>query len=287
MCKIMVVIENIFSEKFVDDLVKFGMWLDENEYYLNDIVTGENIKLEINLMNFKEPSRNKLECYVKELLKYYSLVKYNEEIDDIKSMIKDFRQNKPKKTIKKKNEIKKKEKDIVVKEDIVIKDIDVKEDIVIKDIINLDTDRDTENACNIDTLEFSTKDLEKIFGKPLKNGKEHDKHQYEWKILVVTEKEEVIYSIYNWMDKNGNFNSYNENEWYIATMKRCLNDKSEACECQLSFIIKFIKDKLEKLNRNDMCVENGKQETKESIIMQLFNLTDIKTEIIDIDDICF
>jgi hypothetical protein len=249
-------------------------------------------------MNFNEPSRNKLECYVKELLKYYSLVKDNEEIDDIKSMVKEFRQNKPKKPIKKKNEIKKKEKDIVVKEkDIVVKEKNVvkedvvKEEIVIKDIINLDTDRDTENACNIDTLEFSTKDLEKIFGKPLKNGKEHDKHQYEWKILVVTEKEEVIYSIYNWMDKNGNFDSYNENEWYIATMKRCLNDKSEGCECQLSFIIKFIKDKLEKLNRNERYVENenhqnGKQETKESI-MQLFNLTDIETEIIDIDDICF
>ena len=84
MCKRMVVIENIFSEKFVNDLVKFRIWLDENEYYLNDIVTGENIKLEINLMNFNEPSRNKLECYVKELLKYYSLVKDNEEIDDIK-----------------------------------------------------------------------------------------------------------------------------------------------------------------------------------------------------------
>ncbi len=327
------VFENNFSEKFVDDLKKFKIWLDENQYYLSDIATGENIKLEMDLINFSEPSRNKLECYVKELVKYYSLVKDNEEIDDIKSMVKDFRQNKSKKSIKKGNEkkklvekvekkmkdkesdIKDKESDIKEEEVCIIKE---KEDCIIRDIINIGMDSmrniDTDNVCYIDTLEFSTKNLEGVFGKPLKNGKEGDKHQYEWKILVVTEKEEIIYSIYNWMDKNGNFKEYNKSEWNLGTMKRCLRDKSRGCECQLYFIIEFIKTKVNELNNNESKksfknnqklqiekeeianliedgnkkkLQNENEEIKERSIMQLFNLTDTEPGIIDIDDICF
>lgn len=319
------VVENKFSETFVNDLEKFKIWLDENEYYLNDIVTGEKVIFEKNMIGFNEPSRNKLECYVKELIKYYSLVKEDEEVDDIKSMIKNFRQNKPKKV---KNNIKtKKEKNIKItkeketKQDEKLEIENIKNekdeietilkknkvDIIVKDSL------DTEDVCYIDTLEFCTADLEKVFGKPLKNGGENDKHQYEWKILVVMESKEIIYSIYNWKDKNGQFKGYNENKWHIGTVERCIKDKSFGCECKLSLVKTFIKDKLKLENRLDLLEKKddkfkiedkikvkkdikSKNEIKDKIenkvltedsIMQLFNLTDTEMDIIDIDDICF
>jgi hypothetical protein len=311
------VVGNKFSKAFGNDLEKFRIWLHENEYYLNDIVTGEEIKLEINLINFEEPSRNKLECYVKELVKYYSLVKDNEEIDDIKSMIKDFRQNKPKKTIKKikkQNEVKKeneiKQEDTVNENNTVVEENNtvveenntVVEDTVVKDIIVKDDNSlNTESVCYIDTLEFSTYDLENVFGKPLKNGGKNDKHQYEWKILVITENEEIVYSIYNWMDKNGNFKEYYENEWHIASMKRCLKENLNGCICQLSIVLDFIRDKINirnklKVKKNDkvnrrIISNTNKVENLNKIenvnFMQLFNLTDTEPEIINIDDICF
>lgn len=317
------VVENNFSETFVNDLEKFKIWLEENEYYLNDIVTGEKVILEINMIGFNEPSRNKLECYVKELIKYYSLVKEDEEVDDIKSMIKKFRQNKPKKV---KNNIKtKKEKNIKITKEKEIKQdekVEIENDIknekdeiettlkenkvniIVKDSL------DTEDVCYIDTLAFCTADLEKVFGKPLKNGGENDKHQYEWKILVVIENEEIIYSIYNWKDKDGQFKSYNENRWHIGTIERCIKDNSFGCECKLSNVETFIKDKLKLENKLDLLEKKTKIEHKikdnkqkvtnsdikskidkkvitQDSIMQLFNLTDTEMEIIDIDDICF
>lgn len=290
------VVENEFSEAFINDLNKFKIWLDENEYYLNDIVTGEKVNLEVNMMSFNEPSRNKLECYVKELLKCYCLVKDNEDVDDIKTMIKNFRQNKPKK-VKKDNKIKKEkqiENNIKKKENDVIKSAvnERKFDMVVKD--NLDT----KDVCYIDTLEFSTLDLEKVFGKPLKNGCENDKHQYEWKILAISGDEEMIYSIYNWKDENDEFKSYNENMWHIGTIKRCIKDNAFGCECNLSVVKKFIKEKLKLENSDDNKSKVNKQikskvekiESKvltEDNIMKLFNLTDLEPEIIDIDDICF
>lgn len=318
------VVENNFSETFVNDLEKFKIWLDENEYYLNDIVTGEKVILEINMISFNEPSRNKLECYVKELVKYYSLIKEDEEVDDIKSMIKNFRQNKPKKVknnikkeknikIKKENETKQ-DNEVEIEIDIKNKKVEIetklkenKVDIIVKDSL------DTEDVCYIDTLEFCTSDLEKVFGKPLKNGGENDKHQYEWKILVVMENEEIIYSIYNWKEKNGEFKSYDENRWHIGTIERCIKDKSFGCECKLSVVKTLIKDKLKLENRLDLLEKKdnkfkiedkikvqkdirSKNKIKDKIknkvltedsIMQLFNLTDTEMDIIDIDDICY
>lgn len=318
------VVENNFSETFATDLEKFKVWLSENEYYLNDIVTGERIILEDNMIGFNEPSRNKLECYVKELVKYYSLVKDEEEVDDIKTMIKNFRENKPKKVKKVKKVIKnkktKKENEKVeIESKNEIKD-DIKDDIkneVKDDIkstlesskddkvdIKVEDSLDTEDVCYIDTLEFCTSDLEKVFGKPLKNGGEDDKHQYEWKILV---NGEIIYSIYNWKDKHGEFKGYNENTWHIATIKRCIKDNSFGCECNLPIVKTFIKDKLKLENRLDLLEKKvnktkikkvsdyeikSKDEIKkevltESSIMKLFNLSDIEPNVINIDDICY
>ena len=302
----MVVINNKFSETFINDLERFVIWISENEYCLNDIVTGEKVEMNIDLINFNEPSRSKLECYVKELVKYYSLEKNNEEIDDIKTMIKEFRTNKIKKGIKKskiakvkkvdKREVSNNKVDVVVdkrevvvdkrevsnnKVDVVVdkrevsnNKVDVIKDVIVKEDLN------TDDVYYIDTLEFSTKQLEGVFGKPLKNGKRGDKHQYEWKIIMITEQEEIIYSIYNWKHKNGEFDNYDENEWFLGTLKRCRNDILSGCD----MMIDYIRGKLNRDNEGDNNIESKIQE---DVIMKLFNLSDKNLEIIDIDDICF
>lgn len=298
----MVVIKNKFSETFINDLEMFMIWLSKNEYCLNDIVTGEKVEMNIDLINFNEPSRSKLECYVKELVKYYLLEKDNEEIDDIKTMIKEFRTNKIRKGIKKSKitkvkKVDKGESEVVVdksevevvvdksesevevvvdKSEVIKNKVDVIKDVIVKEDLN------TDDICYIDTLEFSTKELEGVFGKPLKNGKRGDKHQYEWKILMITEKEEIIYSIYNWQYKNGKFDEYNENEWFLGTMNKYPNDNSFGCD----MMIDYIKGKI---NRDNEVNKNINIESKieEDVIMKLFKLSDKNLEIIDIDDICF
>jgi len=302
----MVVINNKFSETFINDLERFVIWISENEYCLNDIVTGEKVEMNIDLINFNEPSRSKLECYVKELVKYYSLEKNNEEIDDIKTMIKEFRTNKIKKGIKKskiakvkkvdKRDVSNNKVDVVVdkrevvvdkrevsnnKVDVVVdkrevsnNKVDVIKDVIVKEDLN------TDDVYYIDTLEFSTKQLEGVFGKPLKNGKRGDKHQYEWKIIMITEQEEIIYSIYNWKHKNGEFDNYDENEWFLGTLKRCRNDILSGCD----MMIDYIRGKINRDNEGDNNIESKIQE---DVIMKLFKLSDKNLEIIDIDDICF
>ncbi len=278
----MVVIKNKFSETFINDLEMFMIWLSKNEYCLNDIVTGEKVEMNIDLINFNEPSRSKLECYVKELVKYYLLEKDNEEIDDIKTMIKEFRTNKIRKGIKKSKITKVKKVDksevevevVVDKSEVIKNKVDVIKDVIVKEDLN------TDDICYIDTLEFSTKELEDVFGKPLKNGKRGDKHQYEWKIIMITEQEEIIYSIYNWRYKNGKFDEYDENEWFLGTMKRCKNDNLFGCD----MMIDYIKGKINRDKEGDNNIESKIQE---DVIMKLFKLSDKNLEIIDIDDICF
>jgi len=300
----MVVIKNKFSETFINDLEMFMIWLSKNEYCLNDIVTGEKVEMNIDLINFNEPSRSKLECYVKELVKYYLLEKDNEEIDDIKTMIKEFRTNKIRKGIKKSKitKVKKVDKsevevevvvdkseveveDVVDKSEVEVEDVVDKSEViknkvdVIKDVI-VKEDLNTDDICYIDTLDFSTKELEGVFGKPLKNGKRGDKHQYEWKIIMITEQEDIIYSIYNWRYKNGKFDEYDENEWFFGTMKRCKNDNLFGCD----MMIDYIKGKI---NRDNEGGNNIESKIQEDVIMKLFKLSDKNLEIIDIDDICF
>lgn len=290
-----------YSDKFVKDLEKLIVWMGQNDWTLTDVVTGDSIEWNESLIDFEEPGRNKLESYVKELSKYYTLAKNGEEIDDIKTMIKEFRENKPKRINKQKetnkNEIKG-QKDILIQKDI-LKNIIVKNN----DEIN------TEQACYIETLDFSTEELVKVLGEPLKNGSENDKHQYEWKIVIITESgKEDIYSIYNWMDKTGNFKEFLNTEWHLATMRTCPKKNFEGCECQLEEIIEFISKKLETIKKNDEIDKNegGEMEGFNEIqksdekeikinneiqendkIKKIFNLTDNEDNLIDIDDIHF
>ena len=95
------------SDKFVNDLNKFFIWADENNYVVKK--DDEVVNWSQNMLpDFIEPSRNKINAYVKELFQFYKLYdKNNLPIEEtfIKIIIKEFKENKPTLKKSKKNEI--------------------------------------------------------------------------------------------------------------------------------------------------------------------------------------
>ena len=95
------------SDKFANDLNKFFIWANENDYVVKK--DDEVVNWSLNMLpDFIEPSRNKINAYVKELFQFYKLYdKNNLPIEEtfIKIIIKEFKENKPTLKKSKKNEI--------------------------------------------------------------------------------------------------------------------------------------------------------------------------------------
>jgi len=95
------------SDKFANDLNKFFIWANENDYVVKK--DDEVVNWSQNMLpDFIEPSRNKINAYVKELFQFYKLYdKNNLPIEEtfIKIIIKEFKENKPTLKKSKKNEI--------------------------------------------------------------------------------------------------------------------------------------------------------------------------------------
>ncbi len=180
--------ENL-SEKFAVIIEKFLIWTDENDYSLFSKDCNSKVEWDTGLLSdFKEPGRNKLETFVKKLSKEYVLTKDNEAILDIKMMVNNFKQYKPKIVKEKKKRVQKEKSDK-------------------KESIYIDFDVNTNESYNIDTLEYFTNELIKVFGKP-KEIKDTDS-KYEWKLKV----NDNTYSIYDWIENGENFD---EATWYLA-----------------------------------------------------------------------
>ncbi len=207
------------STKFEKELCKFIAWVEKTDYKVSDIVDGSEIEWEnANIVNFEEPGRNKLETYIKELMKVYFVSKRGEEINDIKLMTKEFREYKPKRSIdieseKKKKTVTKNEKTVTKNEKTVTKnEKTVKKLKNVEDIeVVVSESFDTSGTWYLQTLSESTQDLVSIFGNPIKNVKKDD-YEYEWKIMVG----EKIFSIYNWLNYDNEFYEFQDNEWYLA-----------------------------------------------------------------------
>jgi hypothetical protein len=89
------------SAKFEKELSHFITWMPSTEYNLSDVVDGSKVNWnDVVLSSFQEPGRNKLESFIKELMKVYFLNKNGNEITDVKLIAKEFRET-PKKEIKK------------------------------------------------------------------------------------------------------------------------------------------------------------------------------------------
>lgn len=238
------------SENFSTMMQKFFIWTEENEYVLTDMTNGSNIKWDMNLLSdFKEPGRNKIETFVKKLNKEYNLMKNSEKVLDFKSMVKNFKENKPK-IVKKIN-----------------KNVSLNKNKKIVNSLSVFVDKslDTNNTYNIDTLEYFTHELINAFGKP--NEIKDDDSKYEWKLNVDGE----IFSIYDWIE---NKEKFEDATWYLAGLKEDITK------------IKKIYDFIDSKNKNvdttniDIVSENTVMNTDVEIVrsdLESDNLVDVET----------
>jgi hypothetical protein len=204
------------SDKFSTMMEKFFIWTEENEYVLTDMVNGSKVEWNMNLLfEFKEPGRNKIETFIKKLNKEYILMKESEKVLDIKLMVKNFKENKPKIV---KNNSKK-----VLNNKKNSNSLSVFVDVTL----------DTSNTYNIDTLDYFTYELINALGKPEKITNEDSK--YEWKLNIDGE----IYSIYDWIENKEKFEDIT---WYLAG----LNENIE----KIKKIYEFIDNKNKKQSEN-------------------------------------
>jgi len=234
------------SDKFSTMMEKFFIWTEENEYVLTDIVNGSKVEWNMNLLfDFKEPGRNKIETFIKKLNKEYILMKESEKVLDIKLMVKNFKDNKPK-IVKNNNKI-------------------VKNKNMVNSVF-VDVSLDTSNTYNIDTLEYFTDELINAFGKPEKIKNEDSK--YEWKLNVDGE----IYSIYDWIENKEKFEDIT---WYLAG----LNEDTD----KIKKIYEFIDTKNKAQIENTEVINSDIESENTVINTDIINTDIINTDIINTD----
>jgi len=249
------------SVKFEKELSKFIAWVEKTDYKVSDIVDESKVEWKnANIGNFEEPGRNKLETYIKELMKVYFVSKNGEEINDIKLMTKEFREYKPKRSIDTESEGEKKKKTITKNEKTITKN----EKTITKPKKNIEDVKvvvsesfDTNGTWYLETLSESTQDLVGIFGNPIKNSKKDD-YEYEWKIMVG----EKIFSIYNWLNYDNEFYEFQDNEWYLAGIEEKSTEEK--------YLRNYIKQKCNlniKQNEQEPILTNEEPTTNEEPIL--------------------
>lgn len=178
------------TEKFAKELNKFFGWAKDTGYVITK--SGNSVDWSLKLLSgFEEPGRNKMDAYIKGLMKKYVISKDDEDIDDYKVILKDFKDNKPKRK----------------RADTSTEGESVNTTVVV------DNNLDTSGTYYLETLDFDTNTLLKKFGKPLKNNGE--KNRFEWKVKVG----DNVYSIYDWVNDEGEFDSFADTWWHIGGLK--------------------------------------------------------------------
>ena len=218
-----------FTEKFSKEVEKFFEWSIKNEYVIKDINDEEQVWCLKLLSRFVEPSRNKLENYIKELFAHYSISVNDECIEDAKLLAREFKES-----VKNVKKSKSKKSDNESVEGIVVKSKSKKsvesdkgsvEGSVVKSklkksvesveekpvSININMSLDTSETFNVETLEYWTRDLVEAFGQPKKTGGKECDHTWEWKLEVNNE----MFTIYDWNENNS---SLKDSTWYLGAM---------------------------------------------------------------------
>lgn len=197
----------IFSDNFTNELMIFKQWFNNNNYKL----IQDSVEYSINDIEiiFKEPSRNKLNCYLKQCLDKYIILTNQEEIIDnfvdIKILIKNFKEYKKNGKFTNKNQ-----KTCIV-----------------------DNTLNTDNCHYIESLEYYTNELENALGKPVKSFN-HDKIKFEWKFKFG----QHIYHIYDW--DFGESPIYQNLEWFVGS-----NSNSKTIDkCFLTVLKNVLKKKI-------------------------------------------
>jgi len=231
-----------FSASFNKELTKFFAWAVGQAIIIRDAVTGHEANWNMNLLkSFEEPARNKLDVYIRELLKVYSIIQEGTEVDDAKTLAKEFKEsskkdkesskvnkesNKVNKESKKANTESKKKETVkkskkeqkqVEENNNSVSDADVKpkskKQKTSKQALqmNVDGSLDTSQTYYLDTLPFTTEQIVAKWGIPQKEPKPQQ-HQYEWKFAVG----EQVYSIYDWVYADGTFDHLENAKWYLG-----------------------------------------------------------------------
>lgn len=224
------------TEKFAKELNKFFSWAKDDGYVISK--SGDNVEWSLKLLKgFEEPGRNKLDAYIKGLMKKYVISKDDEDLDDYKVILKDFKENKPKR-----------------------KRVDTSTEGEAESPSNVIVDNtlDTNDTYYLETLECDTNTLLKKLGKPIKNNVE--KNRFEWKVKV----DGNVYSIYDWLNEEGEFDSFADTWWHVGGVKSNKKD--------IKKIVSFLKEKHVKKQKNftekesiEETEETSEDETEESI----------------------
>lgn len=184
-----------FSEKFIKELNKFKHWIINENFIIKNINENEteiNIN-DIDMSDFKEPGRNKLECYIKELVKDYILYKGSEIYDDYRQISIEFKNYKPKKQTKETKNTKNN-----------VKNVNATVSIDKLVTVNKDSNNKNNNKLKVmfvDKLSISKSNLIKLFGMPIVKETGQSKKMSEW-CLKINERD---YFICNG-DEENNFN---------------------------------------------------------------------------------
>lgn len=172
------------TEKFEKELYKFKEWIIDN-YTPFSITNNQQTCFEnIDMSNYIEPPRNKLEVYVKMIMKDYKIIskETGNQIENYKTIVINFKNAK----ITKKNEKKESKKTKIIKNAI---------NVTI--IPTIDKTIDSSDFYWHDTLEdINTEQLINIFGEPdyVYSENRDSKDIWEWKITIGNNK----YCIYDW-----------------------------------------------------------------------------------------
>jgi hypothetical protein len=249
-----------YSEKFVKEINKFFEWVKSNGYTIRDMeynITKEwNIEL---LKKFVEPGRNKIESYLKELVNIYVILHDGEEVEDggtqswAKMIAKDYKLEKKNKKQEKKQKIENKKNGIVLEKK--------NED---KNKIKVSCDFETEDIVYLDTLKVKWDMLKEKFGEPIKTERYENEessndcnYRCEWKIKIG----DNYYSIYDWVNKKGKFDSIEKCKWYISGKEYNEND--------INILTKYLKkkSKISKKSKkiNELSDSTESTESSESI----------------------
>ena len=271
----------IITDKFKKELDKFFIWTKESNYTIknrNDDICEWSHSL---INNYEEPSRNKLEVYIKKLSSKY-LIYYNGdgdgdepiEIQDAKLLVNEF-----KNSIKDKKETKetkvKKEK----------KSIDKKLKNSNDESIQLDLTLDSNKTEYVTTLDFSTKELIYTFNQP----KELSTNNYEW----VFKLNNNIYSIYNADDDEDE--DFNDKTWHLAAqheikkeIQHINNHIKTQNQLQKPKSIKVQKEQEQQKEQKEQKEQEQKeQEQQKEQQKEQYQDQDQEDIIIEIDDIDF
>lgn len=206
------------SDKFGKELSKFFAWAEKNKYNLTFIESGEScVWNDALIQGFKEPSRNKLEVYLRNVLEKYKVTQGMESVEDHKFFAKEYKDSK---------QVKPKKNVLGGSVQLFDQTIETSESINLTDTIDF---------TYIDTLPATTEQLVKAFGQPLANTNPEDHIRYEWKVLIGG----VVYNIYDWRDSS----SFEAATWHIG--------KQEESDSAIKLLSEYILCKEDKVDKED------------------------------------